>query len=366
MKGTIKDSPASPESRKAGRWRAGNRQQTRPPRLSPAKRDDDGQATDQRLKLGVVGVGYLGEFHAQKYAAMEEIDLVGLVDTDFKRAQEMARKYNTKAYNSYTEILSFVDGLSLAVPTVSHFEIGHDILDHGIHLLIEKPITLTLSDADKLIEVAKKNNTILQVGHIERFNPAVVKMESLLSKPFFIDSHRLAFFTNRGTDVDVILDLMIHDLDIILHIVNSEITEIHAVGMPVVSDKIDIANVRIIFSNGTVANLTVSRVSSESLRTMRIFQPNNCISIDYGKRKISVTQFKVNEKSFTDLPSLDHKEDAFPDSDPLADQIRSFIESIKTRTEPQVTGVDGKKALAVALSIIDQIKRNKSKDIILN
>jgi len=356
MKGRTKDRSASPE-------RAGNRQF---PLLNPQKGvppvggNVPGQATDQRLKLGVVGVGYLGEFHAQKYASMEDVDLVGLVDINLERAQEMARKYHTKAYGSHTEILSLVDGLSLAVPTVSHFEIGHDILDHGIDLLIEKPITFKLSDADQLIEAAKKNNAILQVGHIERFNPAVVKMESLLSKPFFIDSHRLAFFTNRGTDVDVILDLMIHDLDIILHIVNAEITEIHAVGMPVVSGKIDIANVRIVFSNGTVANLTVSRVSSESLRTMRIFQPDNCISIDYGKRKISVTRFKRNEKSLTDLPSLTHKEDAFPDSDPLADQIRSFVESIKTRTEPKVTGVDGKNALAVALSIIDQIKRKRS------
>jgi predicted dehydrogenase len=324
------------------------------------------KATDQILKVGVVGVGYLGEFHTQKYASMEDIDLVGLVDINHERAQEMACKYNTKAYDSHQEILSLVDGLSLAVPTVSHFEIGYDILDHGIHLLIEKPITLTLSDADQLIEVAKKNNTILQIGHIERFNPAVVEMESLISEPFFIDAHRLAVFTKRGTDVDVILDLMIHDLDIILHIVNAEITEIHAVGMPVVSDKIDIANARIVFSNGTVANLTASRVSSESLRMMRIFQPDNCISIDYGKRKISVTKFKGNENSFTDLPSLSYKVDAFPDSDPLADQIRSFVESIKTRTKPKVTGLDGRKALAVALSIIDQIKRNKSKDIVLN
>jgi len=169
----------------------------------------------------------------------------------------------------------------------------------------------------------------------------------------------LPFFTNRGTDVDVILDLMIHDLDIILRIVNSEITEIHAVGMPVVTDKIDIANVRIIFSNGTVANLTVSRVSSESLRMIRIFQPDNCISIDYGKKKISVTHFKGNVKNITDLPTLVHEEDEFPDSDPLADQIRSFIETIKTGAEPKVTGVDGKKALAVALSIIDQLKRKQ-------
>ena len=325
-----------------------------------------GQSTDQRLKIGVVGVGYLGEFHAQKYAAMEEVDLVGIVDINFKRAQEMARKYNTRAYNSYTEILSLVDGLSLAVPTVSHFEIGHDILNHGIHLLIEKPIALTLSDADQLITTAKKNNTILQIGHIERFNPAVAKMESLLSSPFFIDCHRLTSFTNRGTDVDVILDLMIHDLDIILHIVNSEITQILAVGMPVVSDKLDIANVRISFSNSTIAHLTVSRVSNESVRMMRVFQPNNCISIDYGKRKISVTHFKMNTNNCTETPSLEYREDTFPDSDPLADQIRSFVESIKTMTEPKVTGVEGKNALAVALSIIDQIRRNQSKDIILN
>ena len=342
MKEPRADQHASPEIRRAERWRTGNRQ----------------KKTDQRLQLGVVGVGYLGEFHAQKYAAMEDIDLVGLVDIDFKRAQQIARKYNTNAYHSYTEILSLVDGLSLAVPTVSHFEIGYDILDHGIHLLIEKPIALTLSDADQLLDAAKKNNTILQIGHVERFNPAVIKMESLLSRPFFIDSHRLAFFTNRGTDVDVILDLMIHDLDIILHIVHSEIKEIHAVGMPIVSDKVDIANVRILFSDGTIANLTVSRVSNESCRMMRIFQPNNCISIDYGKRKISVTHFNMNEDNLTDLPSLEYREDSFPDSDPLADQIRSFVESIRTMTEPRVTGVDGKNALAVALSIIDQIKRN--------
>lgn len=306
------------------------------------------RATGQKLRLGVVGVGYAGELHGQKYASMEDIDLAGVADIDFERAKDIARKYNTKAYNSHTELLPYVDGLSLAVPTVSHFEIGHDILTHGIHLLVEKPITLKLRDADSLIEMAKKNNTILQIGHIERFNPAVVKMESLLSKPIFIESHRLSFFTKRGTDVDVVLDLMIHDLDIILHLVNSEIKEIDAVGMPVMGDKIDIANVRIIFANGTIANLTASRVSNESLRMIRIFQPDKCISVDYGKRKISMTQVKGDKED---------REDKFPDSDPLADQIRSFVEAIKRGTEPKVSGVDGKRALAVALSIIDQIKR---------
>lgn len=311
----------------------------------------------RRLRLGVVGVGYAGELHAQKYASMEDIDLVGLADIDFERAKDVAQKYNTKAYSSHTELLPHVDGLSLAVPTISHFEVGHDILTHGTHLLVEKPITLNLGDAERLIDIARKNNTILQIGHIERFNPAVVKMESLLSKPIFIESHRLNVFTNRGTDVDVVLDLMIHDLDIVLHLVNSEIKEIDAVGMPVMGDKIDIANVRIIFTNGTVANLTASRVSNESLRMIRIFQPDSCISVDYGKRKIGVTQLKGDRKGLTDRSPIIHREDRFPDSDPMADQIRSFVEAIKMGAGPKVSGVDGKRALAVALCVVDQIKR---------
>lgn len=310
----------------------------------------------EKLRLGVVGIGYIGELHARKYSCMKDVDLVGVADIDFKRAREMARKYNTNAYKSYSELVPHVDGLSLTVPTISHFELGNDILSHGIHLLIEKPITLKPEDADKLIETAKKHNTILQIGHIERFNPAIIKMESLLSRPIFIESHRLNFFTERGTDVDVVLDLMIHDLDIILHIVHSEIKEIDAIGMPVISDKLDIANARIIFFNGTVANLTASRVSNESLRVIRILQPDNYISVDYGKRKINLTQFSRDNKNSADLPSMVHREDEFSDSDPLNDQIRSFINAIKEGTKPKVSGVDGKKALAVALAIIDQIK----------
>lgn len=315
------------------------------------------RAPDQRLRLGVVGVGYLGSLHAQKYAAMEDIDLVGVADIDFQRAQEVARKYHTKAHKTHHELLPHVDGLSLAVPTVSHFEIGRDILNHGIHLLIEKPIALSEVDADRLIETARKHNTTLQTGHIERFNPVVTKMESLLSQPLFIESHRLSVFTKRGTDVDVVLDLMIHDLDIILHIVNSGIAKIDAMGMPVVSDKIDFAHVRMQFVNDTVANLTASRVSNESLRTTRILQPDSYLLVDYNKRKISVTQFKGNRNNSIDLSPLTHREDRFHNCDPLADQLRSFVEAMKNGTEPKVSGLDGKKALAVALSITDQIKR---------
>jgi predicted dehydrogenase len=314
----------------------------------------------KRLRLGVVGVGYVGELHAQKCASMEDIDLVGLADIDFERAKHVAGKYNTKGYSNYTELLPHVDGLSLAVPTVSHFEIGHDILSHGTHLLVEKPITLTLTDADRLIETARTNGAILQIGHIERFNPAVVKLESLLSRPIFIESHRHNFFTRRGTDVDVILDLMIHDLDIILHLVSSDIKEIDAVGMPVMSDKIDIANVRIIFADGTVANLTASRVSHESSRMIRILQPDNYLSVDYGKRKICVTQVREDRKHSSDLSAIVHQEE-FPDSDPLADQIRSFVEAIRGGTEPKVSGDDGKRALAAALSVIEQINRKAEK-----
>jgi predicted dehydrogenase len=308
----------------------------------------------KKIRLGVIGVGYVGELHAQKYAAMEDVDLVGVADQDFARAQEVARRYNTTAYSSHTELLPLLDGASLAVPTLSHFEVGYEMLSHGVNLLIEKPITLNLGDAERLIQRAKENGAVLQIGHIERFNPAVIKMESLISKPIFIESHRLNFFTNRGTDVDVVLDLMIHDLDIILHIVNSDIEDIDAVGMPVLSDKIDIANVRIIFANGTVANVTASRVSSESLRMLRIFQPDTHISVDYGNRKITVTQLK-GDKTLAGRSPIVHREDEFPDSDPLADQLNSFVETIKKGTEPKVSGVSGKRALAVSLSIIEQI-----------
>jgi predicted dehydrogenase len=311
----------------------------------------------KRLRLGVVGVGYLGSLHAQKYAAIEGIDLVGLTDIDYPRAQAVAGKYNTKAYKSHEELLPHVDGVSLAVPTVSHFEIGRDILDQGIHLLVEKPITLALKDAEELIALAKERNAILQTGHIERFNPVVMEMESLISQPLFIECHRLNPYTKRGTDVDVVLDLMIHDLDIILHFVDSDIARIDAIGMPAVSGKTDFAHASIQFSNDTRANLTASRVSTESVRTIRVFQPDSYISADYKNRKIGVTRFEAQGGNGADLAGVAHREDGFLGSDPLADQIRSFVESIRNCTEPRVTGVDGKMALSVALSIIEQIQR---------
>jgi len=310
-----------------------------------------------KVKIAVIGVGHLGEYHVQKYKALSTVELVGVVDTNLERATEIARRYDTKAYGDHNEILNKIDGVSLAVPTEAHFEVAKDILSKGVHLLVEKPITYQLEPADTLIHMAREKNLILQVGLVERFNPAVVKMESMLNGPVFVESHRMNQFTIRGTDVDVVLDLMIHDLDIILHIVPSEVKEIHAVGMSVLTDKTDIANVRIIFENGTVGNLTVSRVSDRTFRKLRVFQPDAYLAADYSKRELSVTRLDHKVKDSYNFPKVTTEKMSFPDSDPLADQISSFVNAIINGFEPVVTGNDARKALEISLRIIDQIKR---------
>jgi predicted dehydrogenase len=250
-----------------------------------------------------------------------------------------------------------VDGVSLAVPTGVHFDVAKDILSRGVHLLIEKPITYNLEPADTLINMAREKDLVLQVGLVERFNPAVVKMMSLLHQPVLIESQRMNQFTTRGTDVDVVIDLMIHDLDIILHIIQSEVKEIHAVGMSIVTGKTDIANVRMIFENGTVANLTASRLSHRTLREIRVFQPDAYFAVDYFRRELSVTWLDHEVKNSNDFPQISSDIMTFPGRDPLADQISSFVNAITNGAEPIVTGQDGRKALKVSLGIIDQIKR---------
>ena len=308
----------------------------------------------QRVRIGVVGVGHLGEYHVQKYSAMEDVELVGVLDTNIDRSGEIAQRYNTRAYGSLEEMLKQVDGVSIAVPTEHHFTVASKILPQNVHVLIEKPITYDEDDANHLISMARERNLVLQVGHVERFNPAVVKMESLLNQPLFIESHRMNLFTVRGTDVDVVLDLMIHDLDIILHMVQSKVGEVHAVGMSVITQKTDIANARIIFQNGTVANLTASRVSHQPLRKIRIFQPDAYISVNCYKKEVSVTRLddSLNREPFPHIVSSNMK---YPDADPLNDQLHAFVHAIRTGTEPVVTGEDGRTALRVAVAIIGQI-----------
>jgi predicted dehydrogenase len=310
-----------------------------------------------KLKVGVIGVGRLGELHVQKYAAMPEVELVGVVDTDLDRANEVAGRYHTKAYGSPGDILRMVDAVSCAVPTEKHFDVAKDILSEGVHLLLEKPITYKIEPADTLIDMARERDLVLQVGLVERFNPAVVTMESMLNGPVFVESHRMNTFTTRGTDVDVVLDLMIHDLDIILHIVKSEVKEVHAVGMCVLTGKTDIANVRLIFEDGTVGNLTASRVSDKTLRKIRIFQPDAYIAVNCLKRELSVAQLDKEIKDTSGFPQVLSHKMKFPDSDPLADELKSFVNVVMNGTEPVVSGQDGRRALKVALTIMEQVQR---------
>jgi len=311
-----------------------------------------------KLKVGVIGVGHLGEYHVQKYLNIPSVELIGIVDINQNRAREISEKYNTKIYNDHLHILDEVQAVSLAVPTEVHYELAKDVLSKGVHLLVEKPITYSVEPADLLIKMAEERNLILQVGLVERFNPAVREMERLLTEPVFVESHRMNQFTKRGIDVDVVLDLMIHDLDMFLHMIPYEIKDIHAVGMSVVTEKTDIANARLIFENGTVANLTASRVSNKTLRKIRIFQPDSYISVDCYRRNLTIIKLRKGADHDPHFPGLETVKREFPGSDPLQDEIRSFVDSINDGRSPEVTGQDGRKALKVALSIIEQIEAN--------
>lgn len=310
----------------------------------------------QKVKVGVIGVGYLGQYHAEKYAAMEEADLVGIVDIDKKRAHEIAEKYGAKTYTNYKDLIGKVEAVSVVVPTTLHYPVAGHFLRQGIDVLLEKPMTCTLAEASRLIKLAKARNLILQVGHLERFNPAVVALKDHLENPLFIESHRLSTFKGRGIDVDVVLDLMIHDIDIILNIVKSKLKDIHAVGVPVITPNTDIANVRLEFENGCTANVTVSRISNKNMRKIRIFQPNAYLSVDYARREIMVIK-KTAQNGMYGFPGIEEQVASFPESDSLAEELRAFVSSVRTRKPPVVSGEDGQRALQVALKIMKQINR---------
>lgn len=310
----------------------------------------------QKVKVGVIGVGYLGQYHAEKYASMEEADLVGIVDIDKKRAHEIAEKYGAKTYTNYKDLIGKVEAVSVVVPTTLHYPVAGHFLRQGIDVLLEKPMTCTLAEASRLIKLAKARNLILQVGHLERFNPAVVALRDHLENPLFIESHRLSTFKGRGIDVDVVLDLMIHDIDIILNIVKSKLKDIHAVGVPVITPNTDIANVRLEFENGCTANVTVSRISNKNMRKIRIFQPNAYLSVDYARREIMVIK-KTTQNGMYGFPGIEEQVTSFPESDSLAEELRAFVASVRTRKPPVVSGEDGQRALQVALKIMKQINR---------
>jgi len=306
-------------------------------------------------RVAVIGVGHLGKHHARIYADMENVELAGVVDIQQARAEEIATANKTRAYTDYHAVLGKVDAVSLAVPTIDHARIGLELLSQGIDVLVEKPIAATLEDARKLDVCAGENGRILQVGHVERFNPVVTQAREAATCPQFFEIHRLAAFSPRSLDIDVVLDLMIHDLDIVLDLVRSPVTEVRAVGIPVLSKRADIANARIEFQSGCVANLTASRVSFERMRKLRFFQPHDYISIDYGSQRGTVVSLRMGRVTERKLEP--------PEQEPLKLELQAFIESVKTRRPPLVSGEDGVKALELALRINDEIDRKSRSNV---
>jgi len=311
----------------------------------------------KKIRVGVIGAGYLGKFHAEKYAGMEGVDLLGVVDIDEEKAAKIAEEFRTKAFKDHKDLLGKVDAVSIVVPTPQHFEISSDFLKHDVDILIEKPMATTLEEADELIRISESKNLIVQVGHLERFNPAVVALGDIVKKPMFIESHRLSIYNERGTDVSVVLDLMIHDIDIILNFVKSDIKHIHAAGIPVISGHVDIANARLEFGNGCVANVTASRISTRNERKIRLFQRDAYISVDFANREITVVQRNGNSLEGL-IPGMEIKQLCFTKGDALEAELKAFVKAVRTRETPEVTGRDGREALKIALSIMEQIQNS--------
>lgn len=309
------------------------------------------------VRCAVVGVGYLGRFHAQKYAQMPEATLVAVVDANAETARKVAAEVGCEALQEVQQLLGRVDAVSLAVPTPLHHAIGCQLLEHGIHVLIEKPIAATIEEARELVDLARKHTCVLQVGHLERFNPAILAASAQLTTPRFIESHRLAPFKQRGTDVSVVLDLMIHDIDLIQELVGRPIVSIDAVGSSVFSGEIDIANARIRFEGGCVANTTASRISLKQERKIRIFQDDAYLSIDMQQKILTVIRRKDDRAPVESAAQVSIEEDSFEQGDALRDEIAAFLRAIREGSAPVVTGEDGLRALQTAMQITALVQR---------
>ena len=310
--------------------------------------------------MGVLGVGYFGQFHAEKYAQIEGVELVGVVDVDPSRARAIAKRYQTQPLFQHTDLFNKVQAVSIAVPSPLHYSMTKDFFLQGIDVLLEKPISNTLEEADELIGLAESKGRILQVGHLERFNGALSGLEEKVQNPLFIESHRLGPFTGRGAEVDIVLDLMVHDIDILLSLLNAEVKQFQAVGIPLLTPYLDIANARIEFEDGCIASLTASRVSKEKIRKTRIFQSNGILSIDYLSQKLSLSQAR-GPLGKERIPEMVTEEIPVKKTDPLEAEIRSFLQSVRNRKKPRVSGVDGKRALELALQIIQKIDAHNEK-----
>ena len=304
----------------------------------------------KKLQVGVVGVGHIGSNHARIYAELPNAEFVAVFDIDLARATEIAAKYKTKVAVSLDEFAEMVDAASVATPTNAHFPIARDLLARGKHLLIEKPITENTADARELAQRAAEKRLVLQVGHVERFNPVLSALEQRLTHPRFIEAHRLSPYPNRSTDIGVVLDLMIHDLEIILHLVNSTVENIDAVGVPVLSRGEDIANARLRFANGCIANITSSRISPERMRKIRVFQEDAYLSLDYQGQSGEIYR-RVNGRIRRDPVAIEKEE-------PLRQQLASFVDCALTGGEPKVSGSHAAAALELAVEITKRIATN--------
>lgn len=309
------------------------------------------------IRVGVVGVGYVGHHHARIYSELPGVELVGVVDIDETRLQEVGARYRLQLCRDYRELLKRVDAVSVAVPTLLHYPIAKEFLECGVDVLVEKPIAQSLAQADELVEIARVDDRIFQVGHIERFNGAVQALEAVVKSPGFIECHRLGPFAHRNTDVDVVLDLMIHDIDIVLNLIKSPVTAVTAVGVPVISDQVDIANARLQFASGCVANLTASRVSVERVRRVRIFQRDTFISLDYSQQEIAVYHRIPGAKGTAApaTPAIVKEDIPIDKAEPLRVEIESFIECVRARKRPLVSGEEGRDALKVASQIVERL-----------
>lgn len=300
------------------------------------------------LKIAVIGVGHHGRNHARILATLPGVELVAVVDTNRPRAQEIAASSRTRALADYRELLGAVDAVTIATPTELHAEIGCAFLEAGVAALVEKPLARTLAEADALVAAAGKGATTLAVGHTERFNPAVAAARPMLVDPRFIEVHRLGTFPERSLDIDVVFDLMIHDLDVVLSLVKSEVEAVEAVGVPVLTPRVDIANARVRFANGCIANITASRISRDRVRKIRFFQPAAYLSIDYAQQKLEMYRL---EKGSRPMPSIVGGDVPVANEEPLKRELADFVEAVGSRRPPAVTGDDGRRALALAALI---------------
>jgi predicted dehydrogenase len=309
----------------------------------------------EKIPVAVIGIGSMGQNHARVFSEMPQVDLVGIVDVDRERGESFAKKYSTTYYPHYQDLFDKVKAVNIATPTSLHYQMAMDFLEREVHVFIEKPITIDLYQAQMIVDTAKKNNMILQVGHLERFNPAVKELKRMLRKPLYLEAHRISYPTNRNLDVGIVWDLMIHDLDIMINLVHSPVVEINAFGLSLYSDKEDLALVQLLFKSGAIASLFASRISGEKLRHLKIIEQDKTFNLDFMNQTLSLV--KLPSELHTNPPEYV----PIKKSEPLRIELEHFMECVITHRTPIVTGDDGKRALELAIQVVNRMTMVKKK-----